>query len=92
MEKVDEADKYILEQLRRVDEKGVDPGLVGLHNINTYTKLRDEIKDYTDGNLIVSRWSWPEEAVTPGGSAGLCFAEYNEDPNATSNTYWSCWE
>ena len=49
--------------------------------------MRDYIKDYTSGYMMVSSWRWNEPAVTPGESAGSCVG----DPENV-DTYWSCWE
>ena len=88
LEKIDEADQFVSEQLQQLEENGINGEAIGLPTYEQYVELRDMVKDYTDGHLLVTSWRWNEGSVTPGHSAGLCLGE----PDATSTAYWSCWE
>merc|ERR1712159_464917 len=47
----------------------------------------DMVADYTDGNLLVSGWSWRHSTLKAGDSVGVCFAQ---DGGMEENAA-SCW-
>ena len=87
IDKVEEADAMISQQLEQLEEQGINGEELGLPSKKTYDEMKAMITDYTDGKLILTSWRWNAGAVTPGNSAGVCVAE--PEP---SEAYWSCWE
>ena len=47
----------------------------------------NDVQAYTEGQLIVTQWSWSKEDVIAGESAGLCISP---DDNGASKA--SCWQ
>ena len=45
-----------------------------------------DVQAYTEGQMIVSKWSWAKEDVIAGESAGVCISP---DDNGASKA--SCW-
>lgn len=51
-----------------------------------YHEMKEQVQEYTEGEILMTSWKWDMEAVQPGHSVGLCMGE--PEP---STAYWSCW-
>jgi hypothetical protein len=87
IQKVEDADEMISEQLQKLEDQGINGEELGLPSKKTYDDMKNMITDYTDGKLMLVSWRWNRLAVTPGNSAGVCVSEPQP-----STSYWSCWE
>lgn len=74
------------DKLQELDDKGYALSELGLPSYDQYVELRDMIRDYTDGHLLVTSWRWSTAAVEGGQSVGLCIGDMDDQ------AYWSCWE
>ena len=86
---VEDADAMISAEIRAMEKKGLNPEDFLLPDYETYRYYKDNIIGYTDKfHLLISKWSWDSDLVTPGHSAGLCIANQFR----FLDVYWSCWE
>lgn len=65
----------------------VESATLAIEESSGITELIDTVYDYTEGQMVLSMWSWDKWHVIPGESVGVCI-----QPAEDESAYASCWE
>lgn len=87
MDVVDTANRFVEDQLATLGENGVKVEDLGIPNYDSFKAIVNEVKNYTDGYLLVAGWSWRTDSVKPGDSVGVCFTQQGGPAEQAA----SCW-
>ena len=87
MDGVEALNNFIVEQVKKLEEAGLDVEEWGL-KADRLTTIMEEVKNYTSGDLLVTAWNWDVSGFAPGDSAGVCVHQQG-GPQEKASTCWT---